>query len=109
MEFIPKENLHYWIRGYFDGDGCFYFNQKWKTKQANIGSAYEQDWDYFLNFLNSINVSAKAFKNTHKKSNSKSSLLRFCGKQIVNFGNYIYKGKLFGLNRKYDKFLLIAS
>jgi hypothetical protein len=109
MEFIPKENLHYWMRGYFDGDGCFYYNEKWKTKQANIGSTCNQDWTYFVDFLNFYNIKAKAFKKTHKKSQSKSSLLRFCGKQIVNFGEYIYQGKQFGLDRKYQKYLLIKG
>lgn len=109
MESIPKENLHYWLRGYFDGDGCFYYNQKWKTKQANIGSTYNQDWTYFIEFLDSYNIKAKAFKKIHKKSKSKSSLLRFCGKQIIKFGEYIYQGKQFGLDRKYQKYLLIKN
>jgi len=107
IEYIPKENLHYWMRGYFDGDGCFYFNKNLSLRQGCFSSSYEQDWNYLFLFLVNLEMTPK-IKLSNKKT--KSSAIRFTGKKnTIIFGNYIYQGKQFGLDRKYQKYLLIRS
>lgn len=107
MEFIPKENLHYWLRGYFDGDGCFYYDQKNHKGQASITSSYEQDWSFLADFLKNKNIIAKIKRTLGKKG--KNSVIRFCGRnQIKVFGDYLYQGKSFGLDRKYQKWSSIT-
>lgn len=108
MEFIPKENLPYWMRGYTDGDACFYYNEKYKTRQITIASTYEQDWTYLIEFLSELGIKSIAQKTLLE--NSKSSKLRLCGREnALHFGNFVYSGIQFGLERKYHKYLKVIS
>lgn len=108
MELIPTENLHYWMRGYFDGDGCFYHNPKKYLKQASIASTHEQDWNYLDSFIKSLGINTFIKRKIHNKK-SKDSVLRFFGPSISIFGSYIYQGKQFGLQRKKDKYLAMIT
>jgi DNA-binding transcriptional regulator WhiA len=112
LNYIPLEYHRYWWLGYFNADGCFYYNQKNLCRQLSIASCYEQDWDFVEKLFESINIRKyKIVQRIH--SNSKSSIVRITNLEgIVNFGNYIYDNQFditFGFKRKYDKYQNIIS
>lgn len=96
---------YYWFRGVVDGDGCWYYNDKWKTRQFVLASNYEQDWDFFTDMLDDIKCKYKIKHKTQKQKTQKYSIVRICEKSsIKNLINYLYpEGYDIGLRRKYEK------
>lgn len=114
LDTIPKSLQHYWFRGYFDGDGCWYFYPKGYLKQCIISSKYDQNWKFIIELLNELKISKyhiNKIKSVNKKGiENKHSRLRLCNlDSIKKFGNYIYSGNQFGLERKLEKFDDIIS
>ena len=111
IEYIPENLQHYWLRGYFDADGCIYINKKNHTRQFTWCSKYEQDWDFLVSFLARHNISANIIRRIQKSS--QHSVIRGVGWQnclyLYKFlyPNYIYDN--IGLKRKYDKLSLLIS
>jgi len=110
-------NLQKWFfRGVIDGDGCFYKSKNNRIKNFMLISAYDQDWTYFKNLLERLNINYKIHKKQHTDKNNKiqrCSRVEICNKDgIIKLGNYIYenfkKDKL-GFNRKYLKFIAIKE
>lgn len=105
---IPENLQHYWWRGYFDGDGCFYCGRK--QTECSISGPYHQDWDFAVKMAESLNLKyAIRFRNKRINSGATSSFQIRKRINMVNFGNYIYQGEQFGLKRKYEKFLKIKD
>lgn len=99
-----SENIqHYFFRGLCDGDGCFYINKKNFTYQFTLASTFNQDWSYMVKLCDNLKIGYRIdrFNNPNKKY----SVFRICKKKdVIIFGDYIYKDFKFGLNRKYIKF-----
>jgi len=108
LENIRKEYHKDFLRGWIDGDGCFYVNLKRKMFQFSISGTYEQDWTSLTNLLDDIGVSYKIDRRIrHEKS--KSSTVRSCGyKNINKIVKYIYNNHSMCLKRKYDKAMIIS-
>jgi hypothetical protein len=106
ISLIPPDNIKYFIRGISDGDGCFYYNKKQYVRQYCIASTYNQDWSYMMSILDKIDCKFKIEKT--KKERSQSSIIRITNKDILKIGEFIYDD-FFGLNRKYEKFLIIKE
>jgi hypothetical protein len=109
---IPKYNQKYFLRGLFDGDGCFFY-KRYKNgavcRIASITSSYEQDWSCLTKMLIYINCKFTIRKVINNKDkNHKSSVLTISRSDIIRFGNYLYEDN-FGLKRKYDKYLEIKN
>jgi len=101
---IPENLKHYFWRGYSDADGCFYVSKNEKTFQYALAGSYEQNWKDFEDLLKSLDIKYTVKRSELKKS--KYSVVRFCSKtDFLNFGKYIYQGKFFGFDRKYEKFI----
>jgi len=114
ISYLKQKNndlLRFWLLGYLDGDGCVYFNKKRNLRQISFSSGFNQDWNFLSIILNNLNINFKIYKNHLKKSNSKYSCLRFCGKNnCIKFLNYLYpQGFEFGLKRKYCKLQLAVG
>lgn len=109
LKSLPNKLKHFWWRGYFDGDGCFYFNKEQSLRQMSICSSFNQDWSHVCKLFNELNIKYKAIK--RKQNNHKHSVIRSCGKEnITKFGDYIYQDqKHIGLKRKYNKYLQIIQ
>lgn len=112
---IPEHLHHYWWRGLFDGDGCFYIGKEGAT-QASIASSYEQNWKYVETLFDKLNIKFyKAKREQRAKNNkiNKSSYVRITKREdIVKFGEYIYQNieiDKIGFSRKYKKFLKIKK
>jgi intein-encoded DNA endonuclease-like protein len=114
LKTIPKKLQHYWFRGYFDGDGCWYYQSKGYLRQCVIASSYVQDWSFIKELCHKLKIK-KCSINKTKRINKKGienahSRIRFCNiDAIIKFGNYIYNGNQFGLERKLKKFNDIIS
>ena len=95
----------------FDGDGCFYYNEKNNSKQFVLTSTYEQDWGYFESLCNRLEIKYKINRIINKKSSY--SIVRITNKSGINkLGSYIYNNfecDKIGLTRKYDKFISIIK
>lgn len=109
LNIIPKKLHHYWFRGYFDGDGCWYFNPKQYLRQCIISSKYNQNWNFMIKLLNKLKISKYSLdkiKYINKQDiENKHSRLRLSNlDSIKKFGNYLYNGNQFGLKRKLQKF-----
>jgi len=105
LNIIEEHNFKYFLRGFFDADGCFYINKN--TRQCIITSNYSQNWDFLSNFY-----SSKGWKHSIGKQISKTgsrSFIRITNKDILKFGNFIYNGDPFGIERKYNKFIDIEK
>ena len=106
MKYIPEEYLVYFIRGLFDGDGCFYVREK--AQQVYISGNYNQDWGYLLDFLNKNGSLFKGYKVSKK---NKYSFIRCTEKKSIdNFINWLYADddKIY-LQRKKNKASMILS
>lgn len=109
LEQISNELLMYFIRGFFDGDGCFYLSKDKKTKQCYLAGAYDQDWSWIEDILIKLGIVyiiKQKIQNKGKVNESRYSIIYINKGSIKIFGNYIYENyDGIGLSRKYNKFL----
>lgn len=100
---LPKEFIKYFIRGYFDGDGCLSVTKKGEYVDM-IGT---------MDFLKEVktillemDIKATIMPLATKNRDSNNYRLILTNKQgRKDFLNYIYKGANVYLDRKYEKFL----
>jgi len=104
LDHIPENLQRYWIRGFFDGDGCCYIKQSLSLYQVSFAGHYEQDWEFLQSLQKLIPLTiVRRIQN----NSSRSSFVRFQGKEkLCLFAEFIYPNLLFdfGLKRKFDKF-----
>lgn len=108
---IPKELIHYFFRGLIDGDGCFYISPNKKCRQFYLAGSYNQEWDYFTNFLKELNIKYKIKQKIQKKT-QKYSVVFLSGRELVKLGEIIYKNftnDKIGFTRKFNKFVIIKN
>ena len=100
---IPKEYLHDFIRGYFDGDGCIM-----NLKNNRINSAFTCKSKKFLDKLLQILKEEAGVEGGSYDPSCVS--LKFGKKDSIKIGNYIYKDnpELF-LLRKKEKFQNVSN
>lgn len=99
LSVVPKHLLHYWWRGYFDGDGCIYFNAKNHSKKVQITASYDYDWSFAERLFKSLSVNY-SFQRACCERGCRSSIVTHSHGSIRRFMEYIYSGKSFGLKRK---------
>lgn len=103
---IPEHLQHYWLRGFFDGDGHIYTDNK-GTHRMGFSGPYNQNWKHLQRYCDQFGVVGRIHKQ-HRKT-GKSSVFMIYGKhQVIQFCDFMYKGYTqdkIGLNRKYEKLL----
>jgi len=104
LNMIPNNNTKYFIRGLFDGDGCFYYKNN--TRQCIFTSNYMQSWTYLSDFFK--NIKCKHSTGRQQSNTGSRSFIRITSKDIIIFGDYIYDD-FFGLKRKYYKYVDIKN
>lgn len=111
IEIIPGNILRYFYQGLIDGDGCFYFNKKNKTRQFYVTSSFEQDWSHMTTLFDNINITQYEVRKIINKNGNKSSYIRIKKYEEINkLFNYLYPNEFeFGLKRKYDKCKIILE
>lgn len=106
LHYIPDDLKKYWWRGYFDGDGWFYYNFKHYANQLGLSGHYEQNWEFAEKKFNSFGIKYK-IKRVKNEKNKYSVFLVTNKRGCYNFFKYIYPDFDYdgiGLIRKFDKF-----
>lgn len=96
---IPSNLIRHFIRGFSDGDGCFYCNLE-KNKKAFeiVGKCYEM-LDDIKNEFHNVNINSKIYKK--RKTNWKLGVYGL--QDLINLESYLYRGATIFMQRKYDK------
>lgn len=101
---IPEDLHCYWFRGLCDGDANI------DTTHITISSCYDQNWKYLEALANKLNMEFTIKRYVSQKTGHKSSSFIIPKKtESLKFLKYIYKDNIFGLKRKYDKFINMLS
>lgn len=107
---IPKikdELLRHYIRGYFDGDGCFSFGEK--TFSVRFCMASENLKKDLLYILEGRNYSIYKYEYISQYDTQTYSFELSTTHDKVDFLNWIYKDSTIYLNRKYYKYLQVIE
>lgn len=100
-EQVPKELLRHFIRGYFDGDGCF----------CNTAACFEASFigteafikECLLNLPSNLNTSL-SIKNVHRKDGAKKYGF-YSYDDVLAFLSFMYDDCHIYLERKYQKYI----
>lgn len=111
---IPVELRKYWLRGFFDGDGCIYINNKQHTIQISFCGTHDQDWSWLTSWLTSNGISSSVTRRSQKRKTGeidRHSVVRITNRaDVLKFCAYIYSGDAsIGLSRKRRKFSQIPE
>lgn len=105
-EQVPAHLLQHFIRGYFDGDGCFcvYKPKSRENKRYTICIVSAETFCASLKkyLFENANISSFVYK---EKNNRLSARLIINGQQTRIFLNWLYKNSTIYLERKYQKFI----
>lgn len=105
---IPKEFMHHFIRGVFDGDGSFSLSSRRKTKGDCKWSIVSYSFQILEDIKNAIiNTSTLKEDDIHiyNNKNRVPSLNIFKIDSLKKIFDYIYKDATVYLDRKYNKYL----
>lgn len=106
---IPDDLKKYFILGWIDADGCFYWNEKHKLRQFYISGSYEQNWSVFEGLLKSLNIEYKIIRVIRRITKTKYSHIRITSRVNINkLGDYIFDDMI-PFQRKYEKYKLIIN
>lgn len=106
-DYISEEDYPYFLRGFFDGDGCICLR---KTKSViYFYGSFDQNWSFVLNILDSLSIKYNHSLNIRKEGRHKSSFICVSSKyDCAKLFEYLYPNCAydFGLFRKYEKLLI---
>ena len=106
-EKFDKKFMSHFVRGYFDGDGCFcpYIAKRHGYKQYTVNfPAPTQFCNDFQDFLKTeLGVTSSIASPARYKNGTK--VLAISGHQVFKFLDYIYTDAELKLERKYQKYL----
>lgn len=104
--------IHHFIRGYFDGDGCFSIrNPNIKNKQKKINVS----WDLLgtQNFIEHVKLILESnidLPNNKITTSGNVRRLRYSSNKLsVSIGDWMYKDATIYLDRKYQRYLMAKS
>lgn len=108
---INKDLLNHFLRGYFDGDGCFYIRKDrniWGN--ASITSCSNIILKQVQNLLKELNILRKNREyiryTLSKNKKSKYGTINIGSiKEIVKFGDFLYNNATIFLQRKFERYL----
>lgn len=111
LQHIPKHLHSYWFRGYFDGDGCFYYNKSNYLRHFIVTAQYNYDWSFLIDLCYNLHITQYSIKQHISKKGHKCSRFRLTSKEsIIKIGSFIYSEyNNIGLSRKYTDFLKIQE
>lgn len=98
---VPKELIHHFIRGYFDGDGCV-FEYSSKSTQYNCGFTFVGTKD-FLDFINSCLPEKCKTLILDKRTKCTYTLYLASMKRFLIIKEYLYEDATVYLDRKFNK------
>lgn len=108
LEKIPDNLKKFWFRGYWDGDGCFYYNDKNRAVQCSATSTYNQDWTFLAKLFNNLNIKFSIRRVEDKNSYSQIRITN--KKDSLKLISYLYDSENeIGFERKKNKANLILN
>lgn len=99
--FKTKDLVLHFIRGYFDGDGCFSRTINAKTVSPNVSLL--GTYDFLFKISNIIKLKGHFLHDQKHDQNTYS--IYFSQSDTISFLNYIYKNASIYLERKYNLYL----
>ena len=105
--FLKKELIKHFIRGYFDGDGCITKSNKEKNNKANINITGTKEFliEIQKNFNEDIGLNFTKMSKRHKDRDDDIFTIHYGGNNVMKkIKNYFYNESTYFLERKYEKF-----
>jgi hypothetical protein len=100
---IPEELMHHFIRGHFDGDGCFFFSKGKKETHTGSPGITIVGTKSFLEFISKFIPDVPKSLRHDKRTEGSYILYLRSVKRYKNFTDYIYKDATIFLDRKFLK------
>lgn len=108
LEVISIEYHPYFLRGFFDGDGCISVSKRNKARMYFYGT-YDFIWNPIFDIFQTLDIHYIYQQIVRKQSKHKSSHVFISNKfGIIKLFEYIYPDRIFdfGLYRKFEKLKL---
>lgn len=106
-EIVPEPLIRHFIRGYFDGDGCFSYRKhqgKYLKPAFNVVSTLDF-CNGLMNVIKKETGSNCYMQKRHKNKNTNTRQLEISGtKQIMSVMDWLYKDATVFIQRKFDKY-----
>ena len=101
---IRDDLMPHYLRGYFDGDGCYciyYSNDIGKNRVSFelVGASYMFMLEV-QNYFSKNNIKTNIY---HRKRNDSYRLMTCSKKQVLNLTDFVYKNSSISLSRKQEK------
>ena len=115
---LPNEYISHFIRGYFDGDGCVYYNEtnvyhKNNDKtylQYHYSCTFTGNYKFLKELKNIIEKNGINVSKLYQDKRSNAIYIYIYGKEnISNFRKFLYKESTVSLDRKLNKFIDIEE
>lgn len=100
---ISKELIHHFIRGVFDGDGCFFFSKGTTPNHKGSPGITIVGTKNFLEFLCEYIPDSPKSLQYDKRTNGTYTLYLKSIKRYLRFTDFIYKDATVFLDRKFKK------
>lgn len=103
LKLIPPKKQYLFVRGYVDGDGCYYITKN--AHQFCISSNYNQDWTWIEELFHKLNITKFQIIRDISKEKHKYSRIRTSSRESMEkLVRYIYQDNInIGLTRKFNK------
>lgn len=103
LKLIPQKKQYLFIRGYIDGDGCYYITKT--AHQFCISSNYNQDWTWIEELFNKLKITKFQIIRDISKKQHKCSRIRTSSRESMErLARYVYQDNIhIGLTRKLNK------
>ena len=106
---VPSELIRHFIRGYFDGDGCISLHTRSRgTKEVSVSVAGTKSVMSFIRDNLIIN-DIKCGVPTKHKFGEVAHYFDIYKNSVIDFAQYLYNNSSVWMDRKYDKFVNLAS
>lgn len=103
---IDERYIKHYIRGFIDGDGCFYINKKNKNKKCFEMIAYNE---IILRDIQSVFLKNNIMSKIYTKQNGNKKLGVYENKSLIELYHYLYDDATIFMKRKHDKSLKISK
>lgn len=106
-EHIPKHLIHHFIRGYIDGDGCYYIKRNFSKNNSCGYTEYlvveVAGTEHFLSgIIKELNLHENKIHDLHKGDQT-FKRVSYGGVHAIEIAKKLYDGATIFLDRKYDK------
>lgn len=105
LKYITDTNIPYFLRGFFDGDGCINISKNNHCRLYFYGS-FDQNWEIVFSVLKKLDIKYTFQQIIRKNGKHKSTHIVVSNKYGINIlYEYLYPNRKydFGLLRKYEK------